>query len=291
MSKNRSRRIDRDTAEQLLGGGPVGAEAGADSLTGHAALAGLLAAAAAPAAGGVLPGEEQAVAAFREARRSPEPHPGRAAMADTARRRAFTVKALVAAFAVTAVGGVAVAAGTGGLPRALGGGPAAVRTPQGGPSGPSASSGHGLTRADGRSAGASAPGGPGTPGPSAGPGRSASPGAGPADLAGLCRELAGRAAAGGKLRELLADPSMAPLVAAAGKEAKVVAYCRTVHVVAVESAATASGSPGAGSPAATAGSGSGGRSSTPTPSPTKSRRTADPAHSDLTDGSEGAAVR
>ncbi|GJF34566.1 hypothetical protein KNE206_72660 [Kitasatospora sp. NE20-6] len=285
MSKNRSRRIDRDTAEQLLGGGPVGPEAGADSLTGHAALAGLLAAVAAPAAGGVLPGEEQAVAAFREARRSPEPHPGRAAMADTARRRAFTVKALVAAFAVTAVGGVAVAAGTGGLPRVLGGGPAVVRTPQGGPS---ASSGHGPVRTDGRSAGASAPGTPGTSGPSAGSGPSASPAAGPADLAGLCRELAVRTAAGGKLRELLADPSMAPLVAAAGKESKVVAYCRAVHAVAAESAA-----PAAGSPAATTGSGSGGQQATPTPtpSPTKSRRTAEPARPDLTDGSAGAAVR
>ena len=69
MSTNRSRQIDRDMAEQLLGGAPGGRTGG------HDALAGLLAAAAAPAADGELPGEQAALAAFRVARPTPV-HPG-----------------------------------------------------------------------------------------------------------------------------------------------------------------------------------------------------------------------
>ncbi|MFD9123833.1 hypothetical protein [Kitasatospora sp. NPDC059571] len=229
MSKNRSRRIDRDTAELLLGGGPVGSEAGPATLTGHAALAGLLAAAAAPAEDGELPGEREAVAAFREARRNPALHTGRATMADHARRRAFTVKALVAAFAVTAIGSVAVAAGTGNLPRALGGGGTAERTPPAATGTPDASAAHGGSTASGRPSGSgtdhtdagghpSAPAGSGT----------ASPGTGAAavpELSRLCTTYLDRLAAGGKRHELLADVRLAPLVAAAGGAGKVDQYC------------------------------------------------------------------
>ncbi|WP_327065835.1 hypothetical protein [Kitasatospora sp. NBC_01302] len=138
MSTNRSRRIDRDAAEHLLGGA---ADASPD---GPGALFGLLAAAAAPATADELAGEEAAVAAFREAARLTS-HPSAsqlstsrssASLPSTSRRRPMAAcvpqgfrvptrflgaKAVVAAFAVTAIGGVAVAAGTGHLPAALGG--------------------------------------------------------------------------------------------------------------------------------------------------------------------------
>ena len=63
MSTNRSRRIDRDVAEQLLSGAADGRQAG------PGALSDLLAAAAAPGTARELAGEEAAVAAFREAAR------------------------------------------------------------------------------------------------------------------------------------------------------------------------------------------------------------------------------
>lgn len=92
-------------------------------------LAGLLAAAAAPARGCELDGEDGAVAAFRAARdasapaRAPElpavPSPRRSLLA-----RLRTTKSAALALAVTIAGGagVAVAAGTGNLPGPLGGG-------------------------------------------------------------------------------------------------------------------------------------------------------------------------
>ncbi|MDH6139648.1 MULTISPECIES: hypothetical protein [Kitasatospora] len=126
MSTNRSRRIDRDVAEQLLGGEAVGTDGG------HGALSRVLAAAAAPATDGELTGEEEAVAAFREAARLAPTHaaipiqrsrpmaecvPARPRVA----ARFLGARAAVAALAVTALGGVAVAAGTGHLPAVLGG--------------------------------------------------------------------------------------------------------------------------------------------------------------------------
>ncbi|MEV8093638.1 hypothetical protein [Kitasatospora sp. NPDC085879] len=262
MSKNRSRRIDRDTAEQLLGGTAVGSEAGPASLTGHAALAGLLAAAAAPPADGALPGEDQAVAAFREARRTPAPHPGRASMADHARRRTFTLKALVAAFAVTAVGGVAVAAGTGNLPQALGGSPSHGHGPTAAATAPS--DGASATRT-GRGTTSANPASPSTAGrtdgavsPSAG--RPSSPASALPEVAALCQVWADHSAAGEKQRELLAEPRMAPLLAAAGGAAKVERFCKSVR------GATAS-------PSTTPGADRGDGDQTPSPTPTKAERT------------------
>ncbi|MDH6119914.1 hypothetical protein ABH930_001154 [Kitasatospora sp. GAS204A] len=156
MSTNRSRRIDRDAAEQLLAGAVDDTQGGLD------ALSGLLAAAAAPATTRELAGEEAAVTAFREAARLTAPHqnavphqtavphqnsgapslsratrsstnspasskPRSRPMASCAPQRFrvptrfLSAKAAAAAFAVTAIGGVAVAAGTGHLPAALGG--------------------------------------------------------------------------------------------------------------------------------------------------------------------------
>jgi len=231
MSTNRSRRIDRDTAEQLLGGAAVGTSAGQAPLAGHAALAGLLAAAAAPAAGdGELPGEQEALAAFREACRNPAPQARRRTMADTALARAFSAKAVAAAFAATALGGVAVAAGTGNLPAALGGRPAedtpvAVHSASGGPSTASVKRGLG-------GSGVPEPSATATADPSAGPGQSdTATGQATSEAAQqlrLCHTYSQRVAAGGKPRLLLAEPLLAPLLKAAGSAERVDGYCTAV---------------------------------------------------------------
>ncbi|GAA3166033.1 MULTISPECIES: hypothetical protein [Streptomyces] len=107
MADDRYNWLDNDAAERLLRGEPVGT-------TAHGAqeLARLLDDAAPAGPGtGPLPGEEAAVAAFRRARPAAPPRP--AARAGLARpfRRGFAV-----ALAACALGGVAVAAGTGVLP-------------------------------------------------------------------------------------------------------------------------------------------------------------------------------
>ncbi|MGW7491405.1 hypothetical protein [Streptomyces sp. NPDC054786] len=136
MADDRYNWLDKDTAEQLLRGEPVSARHG----DGARELEQLLDAAAAVAARTPetveLPGEEAAVAAFRQAARSGsgarhraagEPFPGArtAHAADVAERtrlgrplrRGFAV-----ALAACAIGGVAVAAGTGVLPSPFRGG-------------------------------------------------------------------------------------------------------------------------------------------------------------------------
>lgn len=166
MSTHRSRRIDRATAEQLLAdarsrasgtqGMSEATELAESSGTsgGHEALAGLLAAAAAPAGKAELAGEQDALAMFRAARLAPAadpsaapaathsatpapaavavavavaaPAPGSAAPtapAPTPRKRSLRTPAtllgakVAAAVLAAALGGVAVAAGTGNLPR------------------------------------------------------------------------------------------------------------------------------------------------------------------------------
>ncbi|MFE0462316.1 hypothetical protein ACFW1A_23990 [Kitasatospora sp. NPDC058965] len=127
MSTNRSGRIDRDAAERLLAGPAVGAQGG------HGALAELLAAAAGPATAAELTGEEAATAAYREAVRLGPAATGAAAVPASRVRRVVSrrrprarllgARAAVAALAVTALGSVAVAAGTGHLPEVLGGSP------------------------------------------------------------------------------------------------------------------------------------------------------------------------
>ncbi|MEW2137564.1 hypothetical protein AB0892_13350 [Streptomyces sp. NPDC005409] len=216
MSTHRSRRIDHDTAEQLLGG------ARADLAPGHEALAGLLAALSAPTAEGELAGEEQAVAMFRAARLHPAPAPAPASRRWRSRSTGSTrstrstrsvrsvrtpamllsAKVAAAALAAAAVGGVAVAAGSGHLPAALGGGSAS-----GGPT-PSASA---------------AAGKPGEP--SAGLLSRPSTPVTPA-LADLCRAYA--AADGAQPAVVLADHRFAPLVAAAGGQGAVPDYCGPV---------------------------------------------------------------
>ncbi|MGW4806300.1 hypothetical protein [Kitasatospora sp. NPDC004272] len=234
MSTNRSRRIDRATAERLLGGVTVDPEAGQDpsagqlSAPGRPELAALLAAAAtSEAAGdGPLPGEEGALAAFRQARRQPAPRQHRRRkMADTALARALSAKALAVALGVTAVGGVAVAASTGRLPEVLGGPapapPATSAAPApstGAPHSPSATPGAERTARPTASAGRS-----GTPTRTPGP-SSAAPTDLP-DLSELCAGFAGRIKGGSKPKEAAVDPALAELLKAAGGPEKVTGFC------------------------------------------------------------------
>ncbi|WP_052509649.1 hypothetical protein [Kitasatospora griseola] len=236
MSTNRSRRIDRTTAEQLLRGATVDPVAGQDPSAGQRPapgrpeLAALLAAAAAagPAGDGPLPGEEGAMAAFRQARRQPAPSQHRRRkMADTALARALSAKAMAVALGVTAVGGVAVAAGTGRLPEMLGGpapAPPAVKaasaSPSGTPDAP-ATDAASPSRTAKPSTAATRPGGAsGRPSDPA----STQPGQ-PPDLAALCRGFAARVSAGAKPKEAAADSALADLLRAAGTPERVTGYC------------------------------------------------------------------
>jgi hypothetical protein len=112
MSTPNPRRIDRRTAEYLLG------SASAGTRVGHAPLAALLAAAAVPGRPDELTSEQTIVAAFRTAHLSPAPQPGRLSVIKTAVLKVLAVKVLAVA-ATTTAGGVALAASTGALPNPL----------------------------------------------------------------------------------------------------------------------------------------------------------------------------
>lgn len=254
MSTNRSRRIDRDAAEQLLGGAVGGPSAGQDaSLTGPDGgpghLARVLAAAAAPATAGELAGEEAALAAFREARLTSDPivtPVRRRSMATAALARAFSTKATAVVLGTTALCGVAVAAGTGNLPAALGGGPSVPEhrlADQGGATGPASGSAvvgssAGVAPFGGAASGSARPSGsasagphavvpsdparPGTPSAEGRGGRSAVPPA----LLGLCAGFADRTAKGERPSRLAGESLFGPLVAAAGGADRVTDYCQ-----------------------------------------------------------------
>ncbi|MFJ5230615.1 hypothetical protein ACIQBJ_12075 [Kitasatospora sp. NPDC088391] len=238
MSTNRSRRIDRAAAEQLFDGvagvpaaGQDPSSAGQRPAPDRTGLAALLAAAAAPGPDGEgpLPGEEEALAAFRRARHQPAPRQHRRRkMADTALARALSAKALAVALGVTAVGSVAVAAGTGHLPTVLGG-PAPARPsasepadgqrtdPAAGPDTPSAAPSARATRPSGTATGHE---------PTGRPSGSASAGAAQLpDLPTLCRGFAARVAAGTRPKEAAVDPALAALLQEAGGPEKVAGYC------------------------------------------------------------------
>ncbi|AUG78163.1 hypothetical protein CFP65_3367 [Kitasatospora sp. MMS16-BH015] len=258
MSTNRSRRIDRATAERLLDGSVADTSGGPAALADNAALAGLLAAAAAPAAGPAeLPGEEQALTAFRQARRTPAPAPAprRRRMASTAPARALSAKsakALLAALALTALGGVAVAASTGNLgalPSMLGRGSGGDLVPVAAPPA-SSDSAHGAatpsrpggtgTRSEGPGIAAkptpaapaphssAAPGHPDQPNGSASPSTRPEDGPATARDADLCRTFEERESAGAKPKQILTDPALAPLVKSAEGAEHVDAYCTTL---------------------------------------------------------------
>ncbi|MEW1751048.1 hypothetical protein ACIQU1_12040 [Streptomyces angustmyceticus] len=135
MADDRYNWLDKDTAEQLLRGEPVSARHG----DGAEELAQLLEAAAAVAARTPetveLPGEEAAVAAFRRAAHGAGAHSAAAGPVVTGGHTARTAdrtertrlgrpirRGLAVALAACAIGGVAVAAGTGVLPDPFRGG-------------------------------------------------------------------------------------------------------------------------------------------------------------------------
>ncbi|MDY0812198.1 hypothetical protein [Kitasatospora purpeofusca] len=289
MSTNRPRRIDRDTAEQLLTGavggpsaGPGASLTGPDGSTGRTGsprseagpgdrVARVLAAAAAPATGGELAGEEAALVAFREARLASAAVPAapapvrRRSMATATLTRAFSTKAAAVVLGATALGGVAVAAGTGNLPVPLGGGsdqprrgavapdtsaPSATTATRSGaptarPTAPPSSPGpigglSGGTSSGSPSRPGTAPGSPAAADPTAAepPGQekrpketpARTPGEGrnssaPAVHAALCKLFDDRAGKGERPRLLAADPQFGALVAAAGGPDKVADYC------------------------------------------------------------------
>ncbi|MFI5533598.1 hypothetical protein ACIA8O_34190 [Kitasatospora sp. NPDC051853] len=282
MSTNRSRRIDRDTAEQLLAGASGARATGPERLArrtappGHAELAGLLASAAAPeACGGEQPGEQAALAAFRAVHSDPSAAARRTTVSTTVRVRAFSAKALLAACAATALGGVAVAAGTGALPHIPGlpGGagdqvahaPATATDP-----GSAARAGGSPSRHEQQGFGAShtatAP-----PSPSAAASSPSSAASAAGQSAELCRQLAEGLAAGGKRVLLLAEPRFAPLLTAAGGAEAVTEYCAAPGSARPSTSGGAedqgkggSHTPSAPAPSATASSG--GRKATEKPS-------------------------
>ncbi|WP_051710745.1 hypothetical protein [Streptomyces sp. NRRL S-350] len=240
MSTNRSRRIDRDAAEQLLGGAVGGPSAGQEaSLTGPdggpGQLARVLAAAAAPATAAELVGEEAALAAFREASLTPDPVVTpvrrRRPMTTAALAKAFSTKAVAAVLGATALCGVAVAAGTGNLP-SLGGSPAEPehsRAAGGGASGTSAAGQPGFAPPSGSAkpsgsgapqAGPSTARTPGTPSADGHGGRSATP-----ELVALCHGYLDRSGRGEGSGQLVTEPQFGPLVTAAEGAEKVAEYC------------------------------------------------------------------
>ncbi|MDH6704875.1 hypothetical protein P3T27_001578 [Kitasatospora sp. MAA19] len=297
MSTNRSRRIDRDAAEHLLGGAVGGPPAGQDaSLTGPddgpGQLARVLAAAAAPATARELAGEEAALAAFREARLTSDPlvtaPVRRRSMATAALARAFSTKATAAVLGATALCGVAVAAGTGNLPSPLGGGsstPEHTLAAAGGSSGsapgtPSADSSAGSSSASpgtssgapsARPSGGSSGGGPQVVGPSTAPTTPGSPSADadadghgtrsvPPALIALCRAFADRTGKGERL--LGTEPQFGPLVSAAGGAEKMADFCAEALGAAGDDhqdATAPSPGPGRTVPGATKGNGGDGK--------------------------------
>ncbi|WP_395108621.1 hypothetical protein [Actinomadura sp. SCN-SB] len=189
------RRLGRAAAEDLLAGVWRDPEVAAHP------VAGVLAAAAAPARGDELGGEDAAVAAFRQARLTAGHRPGRGRTVRRALLKIATAKAIAAlVLGATAAGGAALATGTGNLP-------ALERLS---PSRPSASATSSTT--------ASGPGQPRrTPSPMT-PERGAPV---PSSQAELCRTFL----APGKPGRHVSDPAFAPLIAAAGTPGKVKSYC------------------------------------------------------------------
>lgn len=106
MSTYRSRRLDEDTAEQLLRGEPTEPA--------HTHLAALLSAAQSPPRPAEYTGQPAALAAFQAARLAPIRPVRRTVLAGR-----LTVRMGAVSLAVLGLGGVAVAATTGALPAAL----------------------------------------------------------------------------------------------------------------------------------------------------------------------------
>jgi MgtE intracellular N domain len=110
MNTRHYRRISRKAADQLLDGA-AGPDQGA--LTGPGQLTGVLAAAAAPGRADELAGEQMAVAAFEANHLASVADSRSEQMIKSPLAKILTVKVIAAALAVSAGGGVALAASTG----------------------------------------------------------------------------------------------------------------------------------------------------------------------------------
>lgn len=195
---------DRAESERLLDG----ARAGRPPQPGDDPLTHLLAAAATPAGPGELPGEEQAVAAFRAARANPVPAP---APAPRRRRIRVGAAAWAAGLAATATAGVTFAAVS--LDRPEQPAPPVPSTAGSGDTGSTARSQEGTP-----GAGTSGPAASPTPVPG-GPGHPATM----RQLTGLCRAYLAKPDP--QRATALAEPAFADLVVAAGGADRVAAYC------------------------------------------------------------------
>ncbi len=196
MSKHEGRRFDRRTAERLLGG--TSAEV-------PGALAGLLAAAAAPPHDGELTGERAATAAFVAATRHVHVPRQRNSTVRGMLAKLITVKVAAATAAIFTVGGVATAAATGHLSRPDVGPPATV-SPSGHPAAGVATASTAIR---------------GDNGSLVLQGHSPSP-----SLVGLCHAYT--AGAGPGHGKALDGPAFTVLIDSAGGRDDVAAYCATV---------------------------------------------------------------
>lgn len=190
MSTYLSGQLDRVTAEALLRG-----DRGVRRATGR--LGGTLAAAAAPAHPHELAGLPAALAAFQAAGRNPAVEHRRTSVIRTWLTKVLTVKA-AAVLAVTAAGGMALAATTGTLPNPL--------------HGPSveASASHDTGKPSDKP---SHPGSRGSADPSP-------------SLVGLCHAFT--AGAGSDHGKALENPAFTALITAAGGKDKVDTFCKNV---------------------------------------------------------------
>jgi len=202
MSIHYTHRIDRETAEQLLCGVPAGA----------GPLADLLAAAAAPARAAELAGEQAALVAFRLARLAPATEPRRQSMIQTALAKLLTVKVAAATIGITALSGVALAAGTGTLPTDL------DKAPKAHPS-----------QSQSSEAQANGAGGPKSPKPASKGNENDPKGTPSPSMVGLCKAY--QAKAGAEQGKSLESPAFTALVEAAGSKDKVAAYCTVALAV------------------------------------------------------------
>ena len=205
--------LDRGTVERLLDGAtsPPGfnGTTGDQQLGGPDVLARLLRAAAGHAHGGEVVGEQDAMDAFRAARLGIIGPPRRPSSFRMALAKLLTLKAaILAAVAVAATGGVALAATSGALPLPLRHGPPEPRTT------PAHS-----TAVPSPTPAATAPG---SPGPLPPPTATALGSPVPAVL-NLCRAYT--AGAGNNPGKALDNPAFGALVDAAGGRDKVAAYC------------------------------------------------------------------
>ncbi len=195
MNTRHYRRISRKAADQLLDGA-AGPDQG--SLTGRGPLISVLAAASAPGREDELAGEQMAVAAFEANHLASVADSRSEQMIKSPLAKILTVKVIAAALAVTAGGGVALAASTGTFsgssPAPSGTSTARPVTSVPGWTGPSATPSGSGSASPSASAASSAPAG--TVPPQASPSASASASASPSPAsipqtaAGLCQALA-----------------------------------------------------------------------------------------------------